>query len=211
MARWVCLRCFESNEESFSACQSCGLPRGATPEPVEPAASPLAPQPGRWRGLLPLASRFWWVILVAAVSVGGLIFNAQRADDGSISRSGNLAIADLRVGDCFDLKEEFDEDEAVDEITARPCGEPHEFELMHVGTVASATYPSDAAFVAWLDENCLPAFAEYVGRSYSDSALDVFWFQPTPEGWEAGDHSVQCAVFDPRNDELTGALRGAAR
>ncbi|HEY7331771.1 MAG TPA: septum formation family protein [Candidatus Limnocylindria bacterium] len=211
MARWVCLRCFASNEEAFAACQSCGLPRGEQPAaedgPFPVAAEETSPG-GRWIQRL---GRFWWVILVVAVSVGGLIFNAQRDDDGSISRSGNLAISDLRVGDCFDLKGELDEDEAVDEITARPCTEPHEFELMHIGTVASATYPADAAFVTWLDENCLPAFAEYIGRSYSESALDVFWFQPTREGWDAGDHSVQCAVFDPANDELTGALRGAAR
>lgn len=211
MARWVCLRCFESNEEAFAACQSCGLPRGTTPEAGEAVAPTPAPESGPRRVLPALVSRFWWVILVVAVSVGGLVFNAQRGDDGSISRSGNLAISDLQVGDCFDLKGELDEEDTVDEITARPCAEPHEFELIYTGSVSSATYPSDAAFVTWLDENCLPAFADYVGRSYSSSALDVFWFQPTPEGWAAGDHSVQCAVFDPGNDKLTGALRGAAR
>ena len=146
-----------------------------------------------------------------ACELAGVLWRGDEPIEGVTTGVAALRIADLRVGDCFDLKGEFDEDEAVDEITARPCGEPHEFELMYTGSVASATYPTDAAFFAWLDENCLPAFADYIGRSYRESALDVFWFQPTREGWDAGDHSVQCAVFDQANEQLTGALRGTAR
>jgi hypothetical protein len=214
MSRWVCLRCFEPNEEAFAACQSCGLPRGERPaaddSAYSPAASP-APSAGRVGGLLPLLLRFWWVILLVAVPVAGLVFNAQRGGDGAISRSGDLAVADLRVGDCFDLKEEDEDEDTVDDVTARPCSEPHEFEMMHTGTVPSDGYPSDAVFGAWLEANCLPAFERYVGLEYPASTLDVTWFQPTPDGWADGDHTVQCAIYDPADPELTEAVRDAAR
>lgn len=211
MSRWVCLRCFADNEEAFAACQSCGLARGERPSPDDPAAAaaPAGPAPGRLGGVLPFLLRFWWVILLVAVPVVGLIFNAQRGDDGSINRSGDLAVSDLRVGDCFDLKD--DAEEEVDDVTARPCSEPHGFELVHTGTVASDGYPSDAAFGAWLEDNCLPAFEDYVGLSYQQSALEVTWFQPTPGGWDDGDHTVQCAVYDPAQPELSEAVRNAAR
>ena len=211
MSRWVCLRCFADNEEAFAACQSCGLARGERPSPDDPAvaAAANAAPPGRFGGILPMLLRYWWVILLMAVPVAGLIFNAQRGDDGSISRSGDLAVSDLRVGDCFDLKDA--EEDTVDDVTARPCTEPHEFELMHTGTVTSDSYPSDQAFGAWLEANCLPAFADYVGLSYQQSVLDVTWFQPTEEGWDDGDHTVQCAVYDPSSPELSETVRNAAR
>jgi hypothetical protein len=82
---------------------------------------------------------------------------------------------------------------------------------MHTGTVGSGGYPSDADFGAWLEANCLPAFEDYVGLSYQESTLDVTWFQPTEEGWNDGDHTVQCAVYDPARAELTEAVRNAAR
>ena len=211
MSRWVCLRCFESNEAAFTACQSCGLARGAQPEPGEmhPGAVAAEPQSSRAGGLVGLLLRYWWVLLVVAAPIGGLIFNAQRGDGGAITRAGDLVVADLRVGDCFDLKDA--DEETIDDVTARPCGEAHEFELMYRGSVSSDGYPSEAAFQAWLQDNCLPAFAEYVGVSFPESTLDIFWFQPTEDGWDAGDHSVQCAIYDPADAQLTSAVRNAAR
>ena len=34
---------------------------------------------------------------------------------------------------------------------------------------------------------------------------------PTEDGWNDGDHSVQCAMHDPNNAELTESLKDAAR
>jgi hypothetical protein len=209
MSRWVCLRCFESNEAAFTACQSCGLARGAQPEPGEVHPGAVEPEPSVGRGLVGVLLRHWWVLLLIAAPIGGLIFNAQRGDGGDITRAGDLVVSDLRVGDCFDLKDA--DEEEIDDVTARPCGESHEFELMFRGSLRSEQYPSDAVVDAWLQDNCLPAFAEYVGISYEQSALDIFWFQPTQEGWDSGDHSLQCVVFDPAEDQLTSPVRNAAR
>jgi hypothetical protein len=209
MSRWVCLRCFESNEAAFTACQSCGLARGAQPERGEVHPGAIDPEPSLGRGMVGVLLRHWWVLLLIAAPIGGLIFNAQRGDGGAITRAGDLVVADLRVGDCFDLKDA--DEEEIDDVTARPCGESHEFELMFRGSLSSDQYPSEAAFTAWLEDNCLPAFAEYVGISFAESRLDIFWFQPTPDGWHAGDHSVQCAIYDPADAQLASAVRNVGR
>jgi hypothetical protein len=209
MGRWVCLRCFEASDDSLSACDSCGLPRGAQPGPDE-VPVPAGGSATNPRGtLVSLLLRFWWILPVVAIGIGGVLFNAQRGDDGQVSRSGDMQVNDLRVGDCYDLKE--DGAESVDDVTARPCSEPHEYELMFVGTMPGDAYPADAAFEAWLEANCLPAFGEYVGMDYQSSALDIAWFSPTEEGWDEGDHAVQCAVYDPADGQLTAQLRGSRR
>lgn len=208
MSRWVCLRCFEANDELVPACQACGLPRGASPPPGEEPQVAAAAPARRAGGLLPVLLRFWWVGLLVLVPVVGFFVNAQRGDQGQITRSGDLTVTDLRVGDCFDLKDESAQE--VQDVTARPCTEAHEYELIHVGTMPSGDYPDEDGWASWLTANCLPAFESFVGIPYELSRYDISWFQPTTSGWDGGDRSVQCAVFDPAQSELTTSLRDAA-
>ena len=209
MSRWVCLRCFEANDEAVPACQSCGFPRGATPPPDEGGAPVAQGAPRRYGGLLPILLRFWWVILLVAVPVVGYFASAQRDDQGQITRAGDLVLTDLRVGDCFDLKDSSAAE--VQDVTARPCSEGHEYQLIHLGTMPSTSYPDEGTWADWLTSNCLPAFESFVGIRYELSRYDISWFQPTTAGWEGGDRSVHCAVYDPAQAKLTTTLRDSAR
>jgi hypothetical protein len=211
MSRWVCLRCFESNDEAAPACAKCGLIRGASPAPGDqwtpPNAAASAPSSGM-STVLGLLARFWWVLAIVAVAVGGFIFNAQRGDSGEISRSGSMSVYDLRVGDCFDLNDANETE--TDDVTAKKCSESHQFEVFHIGTMGDGGYPSDAMLTDWLGANCVPAFGQYVGAPYQTSRFDIFSFQPTPDGWDSGDRTVLCAAFDPLESELTSAIKDRA-
>jgi hypothetical protein len=211
MSRWVCLRCYESNDEATAACKQCGLLRGATPaegDTYQPAAQPTS-QARRTPVLLSLALRFWWVLAIGVVAVGGLIFNAQRNSEGEITHGGTLVVTDLRVGDCFDLKDP--DEEITEEVDARPCTEAHQYELYFAGSMADGPFPTDDVFEDWVAEACLPAFDSYVGLAYLESRFELLWFQPTADGWDQGDHEVSCAVYDPAEAELTSAIRNSAR
>jgi putative regulator of septum formation len=212
MGRWVCLRCYESNDAAVVSCARCGLARGATPDSTDPTAAEAVPAPsgtpsrGAFGGLL---RRFGWLIVVGVVAIAGIAFSAGRDDNGAINRSGNLAITDLRVGDCFTLRDQ--QANEVEEVDAKRCGEPHQFEMMFVGDLPAGAYPSDKALTDFTVAKCLPAFEAYVGMAYADSRYDITQFTPTKDGWGAGDHALQCALFDPQSDVLTGSLRSANR
>jgi hypothetical protein len=148
-------------------------------------------------------------LFVAAGAVGGLLFNASRGSSGEITKSGDLAATDLRVGDCFDLKDP-SEDE-IENVTAVPCTTEHEYEMFFVGAMPEGPFPNDDAFVAWLDTNCVPAFDAFVGTAYESSKLDIFWLQPTSATWNDGDRSIQCAVYHPDIPRLTESLEGSAQ
>ena len=212
--RWVCKRCFADNDETNSACQRCGLIRGAEATDADQAGwaaeSTSAAQPpaeGGWRRWL----RYWWIPAILIALAVGYFTNARRGDDGGISEGGTLQVADLRVGDCFDLTEATATE--ISEVDAKPCTRAHEYEMFHITTWTDAqdTYPTDDEWGTFLLGDCTAAFADYVGRDYQASELDFVPFTPTEEGWDAGDRVVQCAVVDPSDAELTDSLRDASR
>lgn len=168
---------------------------------VPPASTPL------WRRL-PIG---WLIVgvLVIAGGVGGFLFNAGRSDTGEITRSGDMVANDLRVGDCFDLKEP--DAEEIGDVTAHPCTEAHEYEVFHVGTLADGAYPGLDAISEFVIDNCEPAFGSYVGTAYANSRLDFSWLYPSDDSWGEGDRSVQCAAYDPANNRLTATVKGSAQ
>ncbi len=120
-----------------------------------------------------------------------------------------MTAVDLRVGDCYDLKDPAAEE--VDAVLAKPCSEEHEYELFYAGSLPEGSFPPEATFTSFVNDNCTPAFETYVGKAYTDSELEIFYFVPTSGAWEAGDRSIQCAVYHPRVHRLTGSLQGSAR
>ena len=217
--RWVCPRCYESNEADGTLCARCGLERGADPSQaassVEAGApsteqpwAPVAQQSQRpaWQQLL---LRFGWVGVVIAIAVGGVLLNAKRDDSGQISGGGNLQVQDLRIGDCFNLKDESSDN--VSDVDAKPCGDAHHYELYHEASLSDGDYPADDQLTSYAEQECVGAFLTYVGTTYQNSTLEVLYFTPTNDAWDGGDRSVQCAAYDPQNEALTGSLKGAKR
>lgn len=168
------------------------------------AAEPPRPL---WRRIP--ATVILWAVLIGGGAIAGLIFNASRAPSGEINKGGDLTAADLRVGDCFDLKDPAAEE--FEKVTALPCGQEHEYELFFRGSMPAGDYPSDATFGSYVETNCLPAFETYLGTPYESSEYDIFWLVPTADGWRGGDRSIQCAAFHPRIHRLTESVKGSNR
>jgi hypothetical protein len=201
--RWVCRRCFESNDASLPSCGKCGLLRGSEPPANDPTYQPplVAPRSGLRR----FAVRYAFIGIIVLVAVGGWVLSAKRDENGQIANGGNLNVNDLRPGDCFDLKDPTAS--SVDEVTAKPCTQAHEYEAFYVGAMPSGDFPSDAVINAWVSDNCLPAFEAYVGISYDKSELLVYPIVPTANTW-SNDRTVECVVQHPRIHALTQSLRG---
>ena len=224
---WKCARCSTLNDEAAINCSNCRLIRGGVVPAGLYTASPVVPtvaggeaaevpadvqQSGAASVKTPLWRRIpigWLVtgVIVVGGGLAGLYFNASRGSTGEIIKAGDLSAIDLRVGDCFDLK-----DPAADEVgdvTARLCTDEHEFEVIFVGSMPDVEYPADDEFGAFVADNCGPAFDTYVGKVYEESELDIYWFFPNGEGWADGDRSIQCAAFHPRIHRLTESIRGS--
>lgn len=206
--RWVCKRCFTDNEETDSACQKCGLGRGAESATTDagtwaPPGGTAQTDPG-WRRWI----RFWWIpALVIALGVG-FFTNARRDNDGALASGGTVAVDDLRVGDCFNSEGEGE----VADVQGVPCTEAHEYEVFALATYeGDGTFPPDEELDAIFMEVCEPAFESYVGAPYATSEIYGSMISPSEGSWATGDRSFTCLLFDIDDPALTESLAGAAR
>ncbi len=226
---WDCPRCSTLNDEAAINCSSCRLIRGGvvpagsgTTSPWMPVAADgvavEAPPSADPSGATSAPTSLWrriptgWLVtavIVVVGSVAGLYFNANRSSTGEITKGGDLTANELRVGDCFDLKDPAADE--VDQVTARPCTDEHEYETFFVGSLPEGKYPAEDAFASFVEDKCDPAFETFIGKVYAESELDYLWFYPLSDGWDEGDRSVQCAVYHPRIHRLTESLKGSTQ
>ena len=155
--------------------------------------------------------RFAWIPVAVAVGVVGAVTAASRDDSGAIVDAGSLHIGDVRVGDCFDLKDGMDVEE-VGEIEAIPCAEPHFFEAYFARDLPAGAFPSRAVWDTATEAACLGSFEGYVGRDYETSELYITSFEPTEEAWNEGDREILCVLStENASTPLTGSVRNSGR
>lgn len=115
---------------------------------------------------------------------------------------------DVRVGDCFIVPS----DEESSRIQHQPCTDAHDGEVFVVGTVEGDSYPVVFGFGDWAEDNCLgPAFETYVGEPVDDRPdIEVGYFAPTRESWEAGDREVTCYLTPAGGQPVTVSYEAGA-
>ena len=128
--------------------------------------------------------------------------DAQRDDDGNVTEGANIDIFSLKVGDCMPASDSSGEITDADVV---PCSEPHTDEVFYEFELADGDLPSDDEIQAEVEAQCIPAFGEFVGTEWADSALDFWWITPTEATWtQANDRLVQCVIYQPDPADTTG-------
>lgn len=134
---------------------------------------------------------------------------SRDADTGEIvEKQDNADVFSLRVGDCVNT-----DSTMADEISGLPmvpCDQSHTDEVYFSYMVEGDEFPGEDAIIAEAEQKCVPAFEEFVGAGYQDSALDYWPMYPTEGSWSDGDREVLCLVYDP-SAETVGSLAGAER
>ncbi|MDF1596787.1 MAG: septum formation family protein [Acidimicrobiia bacterium] len=180
-------------------------PGAADQQPLDtipPPPPPVSTQPGRsrnWLGSIGVRIALG-LLIFGGISAWNAVSSADRDDTGAIVEAGDVAANELAVGDCL-----LDPGEDVfEEVRGVACSEPHDFEVYHLATVSSLSYPSDTEFEDAAVQHCLPVFDMYTGESYETSDLWIGYFVPDSTAWSAGDRIMQCYLYLP-DSMLTGS------
>jgi hypothetical protein len=140
-----------------------------------------------------------------AVGLGACSDEPERDENGAVTEGGDESVFEVSVGDCIS-------DSAtgqVSDLPIVPCDQTHVGEVYHTYDVPGDAFPGDFSQVT--TEQCEgPAFQEYVGLAYDQSAFGYTTLEPTSQSWESGDHELVCILQDPAGN-TTGSLRGANR
>jgi hypothetical protein len=121
----------------------------------------------------------------------------------------NVAADDLAVGTCFDVPAR---ETGISTVRRHDCTAAHDAEVFHVGELtAPDRYPDDLTFDEFVEDSCLPAFAAYVGEDFETSEeLDLGYFFPDADAWDAGDRTVSCYIVRVDEAKLTNTVRDSA-
>jgi len=195
-------------------------PGGGYPSaPPPPGGFPSGPPPsggrrGRGRGLI-IGLVIAGVVVVAAIAAIAIFVpeDAERDESGEIVEGGEVSVFDLSEGDCWNnVPDEGQETETVDAV---PCTEPHESEVFAVFDVElGEEWPGLDAVTTEAETQCVQRFESFVGLTYDESVLNLFYFNPIEESWtQLNDREVVCVVLDPTapDGRTTGSLQGVAR
>ena len=149
------------------------------------------------------------IACVLLVVVSACASEPSRDASGAIEEQGDLSVFSFQVGDCFDDPEGSPDE--VQDVNAVPCSQAHDNEVFHIFELPDGPFPGDAAIASAAEEECLPAFASYVGTPYPVSELFSVPITPTSESWDLGDdREVVCALYD-EGGELVGSMKGSNR
>lgn len=135
---------------------------------------------------------------------------AERAEDGSVTASGEVGVNRLRLGDCFDQRVG-DDPASVEAVEALPCDEPHQQEVFYLGALPEDEFLGDQVVADLVAEQCIAVFETYVGSAYTESQLDISYIYPSEASWSDGDRGYVCSLFDIGQEPLVGSVRGSAR
>lgn len=117
-------------------------------------------------------------------------------------------VTSLQVGDCFDKPSSGSE---ITEVQRQPCTEAHDAEVIALLTHTaepSAAYPVVSGFDDYIQQNCVPIFESYTGRTFqTDTDFDLGYFQPTLTGWAGGDRGFTCYISRADGAKLSASAR----
>lgn len=142
--------------------------------------------------------------LAGCGSVQSLLGGPERDEEtNQVVEEGTESVFDMQVGDC--LNEPGAEDQITD-VTIVPCSEPHDYEYYFEGDVSDLgeEWPGEDAIGEAGDEVCYGAFEDFIGTPYEESEIYYQFYWPSEQGWEQGDHVINCLVFEVE-DMATGA------
>lgn len=100
-------------------------------------------------------------------------------------------------------------DDDVYNVTRTDCRVKHHAEVTLRSRMRGGAWPGEAALDEQASRICEAAFPRYVGLALDESLLDVDYITADRAGWEDGDRSLICLVYDPSEEWITRALKAS--
>ena len=140
------------------------------------------------------------------------------ADEGIPNWVGDVVnLHNLEDGACFNRYSWVQDDRHVELDTRVPCGGPHQHEVYlrteHPAR-AGAPWPGDREMEAFARAQCYGTVADFVGKIYELSELELGYLTPTRTDFEHEDarfRGIHCYLLRDDGEEMVGSARDSRR
>ena len=159
---------------------------------------------GRGLAIAGLVLSGLWVVGLGAVLGLGLLGSVDRGPDGQVTGAGDVALTDLRVGDCV---EKWSESDSVTSVRLTPCANAHDAQVVSADALPAAkgaAYPGDAALDTTASDMCTKTVDGLDQAKLPADGLSVAYFRPLADSWKQGDRTVTCLVVADK--PMTGTV-----
>jgi hypothetical protein len=146
-----------------------------------------------------------WVVVVAIVIAVTVASQARRSAAGTVSRSGQVDVFSLQVGDCFQNPPAIQTALGVTSVTAVPCTTPHNAQIFAQLNATDPAYPGSQALLDETAHGCQAREAASLDKSKITNTMTLHFLFPEPDSWTNGRRTLTCFVLDSTQD-LTSSL-----
>ncbi len=135
--------------------------------------------------------------------------------EGGVADHQNTSIGASPARQCGNVDPGFfDQDGAEYNPQFVPCTDPHiaeQYASTEYPAGPATPFPGENQLYRFGDDLCGARFKSYVGIDQSVSTLDYDNLTPDSNQWTAGDHSVDCILFDANHQPISGSMKGSGR
>ena len=109
----------------------------------------------------------------------------------------------LKVGQCIQVPD----GSTVYDVELRDCSKEHTGEVYYIEKITDATLPDQDEMDQMMEDACFDNFKSYVGKSYSESSLEVTAMYPTEQTWAKGDRDIVCVALPGDSTTLSRSVK----
>jgi uncharacterized protein DUF4190/putative regulator of septum formation len=147
-------------------------------------------------------ARAGWILGLAGLVIGVVfVIIAVVTDDDDTN------VDELRVGHCLQMD---DLGDVVRDVPTVDCAERHDGEVYASGDLQGASHPGLTRVLELVNSACYEAFEPYVGATYEDSDLEIFYLYPLEQTWRI-DRGYLCIAYPLDGSTLVGSVEGSGR
>ena len=147
-----------------------------------------------------LGALVWAALLVIGI-ISAVTSEPARDTAGQVTDTSEVFVDDLAAGDCFSGGRT----DEIDLVTAVPCAQPHESQVVTTFELPDAAYPGEDEVIAAAEEGCT-AKVDSLVTDTADEDLEPSFIYPDSYTWR-GDRSVLCLVEAPTGTTTGSALK----
>jgi hypothetical protein len=145
------------------------------------------------------------LVALVALAVGACGDSGLTRDEatGEVAESTSVSLSDVIVGDC--VRDETEVNDVTGTIELTPCADVHNAQAFYLGEADGADDYDRPAVDKAIAATCAEEFGSFLASPVSESEYVYYWYAPTREAWDGGDHGFTCYVWADGED-ITGSL-----